>query len=233
MLDTISLENIRAGMAKCIKDAQSLLTKLDEKISAVQADASRTQDYMRNKIKEHRDNALPEIADSVRTLDERLERVVGSKPFWKSRLMVISLRKFDADPVKDAAIRVAHIAEMTAMPFALLHMQADEIKARIQTLESFTKPQKDALFARLWMLCLVSRGRAGEPEWSEISLDDIQIDEQAEALGLIETCRAMAWLGHDIYAQACGTQAPALDRMTAGHDLPALDSVRKMFAKAA
>lgn len=214
MLAVATLANMRDGLLADVIKARSRFLNLDAELQKVRDDSSRTQDYMRQKFKDLRDVGLPGIAEVISTFAARLERVIGSERYWKSRALVMSLQRFDPDLVKDSVIRQRYIAEFALMPAAVLQLAADAAKMAGD-------------LPLLWQAYLAAQRFEGKPGWSGIKIDDVTIPAQDEALQLIDECKAMNWAVHSLYATACGNDPmlPA-DKISAVREFPALQKMK-------
>ena len=202
LLSVESLRKVRAGMQADIQAAQGLLSTLDAGIQKIKDDSTRNVDYQNAKVRELRNAALPAIGERVRTFDDRLEHVVGSQKYWQSKTLVLSMQAFDTDPVSNSTIRLRHVMEFAVMPAAVLQLIADDAIA-------------SANWPVLWQAYLAAQQRAGEPGWSGISLDEVEIDDRTEALKIIETCKTLAWTAHNVYGTASGNVMTGIDKLAA------------------
>lgn len=199
----LTIEQLReefAAMKGDVDKAQNLLALLDVQIQRIKADGSRHPDYIREKIAEAQAKAIPAIAEIVRTFSDRLAPVNGQKRYWQSKPFLLSLLTFDDDPVRDTAIRTRYASEFSWMPPAWLQLVADEaIDA--------------GKLAILYQAVLVSMGHAGKPGWLGISLDKVEVPDQAEGLELIEKCNALTATAHSIWGLANGKVLTGVEKM--------------------
>lgn len=206
-LDEIKAEH--SAMKADVDKAEALLLAFDAEVQRIKADGTRHPDYVREKIEAAQKKAQPAIADIVRTFEARLAPVTGQKRYWQSKPLLLSLQTFDEDAVRDSAIRGRYAAEFAAMPAALLQLVADE------AIDADNLPV-------LYQAVLAGMAHAGSPGWSGISLDEVEIPEQADALALIDKCSALTHMAHSIFSRAAGNILTGIDKMSLARQTAAL-----------
>lgn len=201
MLKIEILRIMKASMKADTDKAQSLLASLDNEIQRIKADGSRHPNWIAEKITEARAKAIPAIGEIVKTFDDRNVQAMAQKEFWQSKKLLLSQQRFDKDPVSDATIRSARLAEIALLDVVTLKSVSDDAKF-------------DNNLPLLWMCFLVGQGRSDHPGWDGIDISAITIPDQDEALLLIEQCSALTHLAHNCYGQANGRVDTGLDKMT-------------------
>jgi len=201
MLTLPNLKKMHAGLQSDADSAAAKAAALDAAIQKIKADGSRHPTWIAEKIAEARAAALPAIAAIVRTFDERLKLMEAQKRFWESKPFVLSLQKFDAsNPANDAVIAARYLGELSMTSAAVLQLTADSAK-------------EDNNFPLLWHCALAGQQRAGEPGWTGISLDDVEIPDQKTALDLIAAAKSLTWLAHSTYSVASGNVLTGVERL--------------------
>jgi len=201
MITLDALKKVHGGMKGDVAAAQAKLTSLDSAIAKIKEDGTRHPTWIEERIAEARAAALPAIAAIVRTFDERLKLVEAQKRFWESKAFVLSLQKFDSsNPANDAVIAARYLGQLSMTSAAVLQLTADSAK-------------EDSNFPLLWHCALAGQQRAGEPGWSGISLDDVEIPDQKTALDLIAAAKSLTWLAHSTYSVASGNVLTGVERL--------------------
>lgn len=207
----LTIAEIRAehtAMKEDVAKAHARLAVLDGEVQRIKADASRHPDYIREKIAEAQAKATPAIAEIVRTFDDRLAPVMGQRRYWASKPLLLSLQTFDEDAVRDAAIRSRYAAEFAAMPPAWLQLMADE------AIDADNLPV-------LYQAQLAGIAHAGKPGWEGISLNAVEIPDQAEALLLIDKCKALTHQAHLAWSMALGKVQTGLGKLASAYQTAA------------
>ncbi len=174
----------------CAK-AQALLADLDAEIAKIKDDRSRSPNWIASEIERLRAVAIPKIAALIRDFDDRIKIVLASREAWGSKQFLLSRQPFDNDPVANATIKIARMAECAAMDSGTLQLVA---KNAIDEKE----------LALLWTTWLAGLQRAGEPGWVGISLAGVELPGQSEALALIAACQGLVSVAHTVFGAANG-----------------------------
>ncbi|MBZ0096987.1 MAG: hypothetical protein K8H75_16660 [Sulfuricella sp.] len=191
MFKMSQLKAVRDGMSADVDFMQGILARLDSDSVRIKSDGTRHDDFIKEKVDEARAKALPQLGEKLGTFGSRLEAVKAQRKFWESKPMILSLQTFDSDVAKDAQIRAAKLAELASMDSPLLQLTADSAL-------------EDADLPTIYQCYLASRDRHGTPGWRGLSLDDVVIPEQAEALQIIQQCTALTMQAEDIAKLASG-----------------------------
>lgn len=192
MLKLPQLQALRAGMQSDVNEMQAALGRLNSEIERLKSDPSRNADWLRSKIEEARAAAMVPLGEKLGIFGARLEATRAQERFWQSKELVLSLQAFDADPAKDAAIRLAKIAEFAATPARVLQLIADSAK-------------EDNNFPLLYTAYIAGHDRTGQPGWRGIDLADVALPEQDAALQIIREVEALTMRAQDIVALASGS----------------------------
>lgn len=191
MLKLPQLQAIRSGLQSDVATLQAIGDKLNGETVRLKSDTSTKDSHIAEKVDEARGAVLPRMGEILGTFGARLDTVKAQQKFWESKPMVLSLQAFDSDPVKDATIRLAKMAELAAMDSALLQLTADSAI-------------DDNSFPMIHMTYVAGFSRHGQPGWRGIDLSEVVIPEQDAALLLIREVEGLAMRAQDIFAQASG-----------------------------
>lgn len=191
MLKLPQLQAIHSGLQSDVNDMQAALDRLNAKIVSIKSDATRHDDYIKEKVDEARQAALPAMGELLGTVGPRLEEAKAQRRYWESKPLVLAQQTFDSDLVKDSTIRQSKGAEFGAMDSALLQLIADSAI-------------DDGNLPLIFQAYLAGFARHGQPGWRGVDLSNVAIPEQDTALQIIRQCEGLAMKASDIVAQASG-----------------------------
>lgn len=231
---------VNTDMAAHETTAATYQAALDKKIEAINSDGTRHKDYIAEKEKEARDAASPKIYETLGHINSAHESLVNERRFWESKPFILSqkpltepLNGLHGAPAKDgqleASSRLALLTELRMMKNDQIHLFAEDKKS--------TK-QYGALY-----LATLENGRRDpkSPDWQPISLDDVVLDDQVQALALFDKANRIANGISMRIQQAMGKPVSAIDRLNAarggtfrtGGPLPTGNAVDRLTASRA
>lgn len=206
MLTLNQLQALHGGMQSDVATMQASLDKLNAEIVRIKSDGTRHDDYIAEKVDEARKAVLPAMGERLGTFGERVERAKAQRKYWNSKTMILSLQMFDADPLRDATIRLAKGAELAAMDSALLQLVADSAI-------------EDGNFQMIYMAYLAGFARHGQPGWRGMDLAGVAVPEQDSALAIIREIEGLTMKASDILAQASGGGLSPVRRLQTARSL--------------
>jgi hypothetical protein len=177
------------------KEMQGVLDKVSAEIAQFEADGTRHPDWIRERTAEARGKAFSALGPPSRFLSEQAAAVKAQARFWESRNLLLSLEKFDEDPVKDSAIRQRYRGELNALSNEELHLVADHAR-------------DDGNLPLLWQAHLAGRRFADVKGATGIDISDVKVPGQDEALQAIRECGALLAGGDFIVGQTSGRVNP-------------------------
>ena len=183
-----TMENKKAQM-------QTVLDGLSAEIARIEADGTRHKDWKREKISEARGKAMSALGPSMRFLSEQAAPVKAQSQFWESGNFLLSLEKFDEDPVKDSAVRQRYMAELNALGPEELQLVA-------------ANARDDDNLPLLWQAHLAGRRWKDVKGATGVDMSDVKVPGQAEALQAIRDCGALVAGGELIVGQTSGRLTP-------------------------
>jgi hypothetical protein len=186
---------VKNSMQGTRNEMQAVLDGFSAEEERVKADASRSDTWKREMTDAARNKAFTALGPLMRSLSERAAAVRSQARFHESRTLLLSMQKFHDDPAKDAAIRLRHQAELSALGPEELGLVAEN------ALDSGD-------LATLWQAHLAGRRHAGEKGWVGIDISNTTIPGQAEALQGIHDCEALVAAGELIVGQTSGRLSP-------------------------
>ena len=174
---------------------QEVLDGVSTEIAQLEADGTRHPTWIRERTDEVRGKAMSALGPSMRYLSEQAAPVMAQSRFWESRNLLLSLEKFDEDPVKDSAIRQRYMAELNALSPEELQLVAAHAR-------------DDNNLPLLWQAHLAGMRWAEVKGATGIDISDVEVPGQAEALQAIRDCGALVAGGELIVGQTSGRLTP-------------------------
>jgi len=208
---------------KAIGKMTTLVNSLNAKVDAINKDASRSTQWKLDNIKATREAALPAISAELQNVQSIAQVAASDEPFWQSKPLLLSLQHFDEDLGKDAVIRIATAAELKTVPLPMLGLVWENAKA-------------DKNFAMIYQCYLAGINRRDETGFTEsvnLSLDGIDILNQAAALAAISVCRTNRTVGENLFVEAAAMRSQPVARMQVGREQQATSRMVQAAAAAA
>lgn len=188
--------------------AKAIRLGLEHEITRIRADAGTHEAYRKEQIVKARERLLPRIRTIERETAERAALIKHELQYWKGAegaLFQMSVRRFDKDAGVDAQIRAQRRAEFAAMPEPILKLHAESARARGD-------------LADLYMAHQASITREFE---EPISIEDVVIPGQAEALGMIAATDGYAAEVQLEAAEVNGTPTSSREKLELGRRIMA------------
>lgn len=199
------LKNESMSNAAILK-MEAELARLNVEIAKAEADKSRSRDWVLETVKAARAKAMPVLNAEMKSIQALAKTSSEHEPFWQSKPLVLSLQKFDEDAAKNAQIRMAYAGEFSRLPLPLL----------LLTLQNATADKNMPLVYQCWAAGMARQGEAGFTGTGDLSLDSIELPEQAAALSAIGTCKVNADDAERIFFVANGQADDPIRRMNIG-----------------
>lgn len=216
------LQTLQRESAANIVRMESQSAALNALIERLEADTSRSREYIIEAVKDARAKALPALSDALNAITAADKEAGPQRRFWESTALLMSLQKFDADPSKDSLIKAHWRAELAAMPAQLLQL-------------TFENAQFDNNLPLLWVVFSTgtrrSEGNAGFAGAITMNLGDVVVPEQAAALAAIEVCYSNVSYGDMMFAAAAALRNDPIRKMTVGRQQA--EASRRVAAAAA
>jgi hypothetical protein len=169
----------------------AVVDKLDASIDQVQADKSRSRDYIVTTLAAQREKALPGLIAELKTIRDIATQTAAQKKYWESRAFLLSLQTYSTDPTKDAMIKSWRAAELSAMPFALLQL-------------TFEFAKEDGNLPLIWQAFsagnMVRASESGISNMTAFSLEGIVIPDRDTALAAISICETNRVHGESLFS---------------------------------
>lgn len=205
-----TIEKLRAlgsKSATAVRVMEARIAQLNALIERLEGDTTRSREYTLEAVKAERGKVLPELAAELEVIREANKAAAPQKTFWESRPLLMSLLPIDADPAKDATIKGFHLASFERMPGSLLQLQYENARF-------------DGNLPLIWLLHSVggarSRSDAALAAALDMSLDGLDIPDQAEALANISVCWSNLSFAEMLAAVAAGLRIDPVRKMQVG-----------------
>ena len=201
------LSDLKNRSNAAVKTMESSVATLNELISKLERDVSRSREYTLGAIVEAREGTLPILSDALDRIRGFWQSAADQRRFWESAELILSQQVFDADPAKDATIKMALRAEYSGMPAPLLQLAFEDARA-------------ESDLPRLWLIFSTGRrmieSNAGLAGAITASLDGIEVPGQKEALAAIAVCQSNLAHGEMIFSTAAGLRTNPVTKMQVG-----------------
>lgn len=189
-----------ARMEANVETLNALITKLER-------DTSRSREWTLDAVKDAREKVIPILSAELDRIREFWTEAATQRRFWESAELILSQQVFDADPVRDATVKMALRAEYSGMSAPLLQL-------------SFENARAEADLPRLWLIFSTGRrmieSNAGLAGAITASLDGIEVPGQKEALAAISVCQSNLAHGEMIFSTAAGLRTNPVTKMQIG-----------------
>lgn len=222
-------------MFKPISEIKSVLDKITAHKSAAEAAFTQMQheigkidprfsaDVIAEKTKEVRSKHSEAVRDNFSQVRELSTALSGSRQFWSNKSFVLSRRSASetttghpAAPPKDAGAeattRLQLMIEFKQMPTDLL---------RLRVLAEKSAAMSGAPAGSLYLASAEYSTRTAAPEYEAISLDDVVLADQREALQMLDAAQAAGTATEHLFRQSLGQKITPTDRMNAARELAA------------
>jgi hypothetical protein len=184
---------------------RGVVEKLNVKIDMAEANPSRTRAYVIESVQAERERVIPTLAAQLQIIRDLAKQTEPEKKFWESRPLLLSLQAFSTIPSNDAVIRMGYAEELATMPPALLNLTMQNARA-------------DANLPLVWQCWRAGIGRSNEAGFTDavnLSIEGLEIPDQAEALAAIATCFSNVSQAETIAAVATGMRIDPVRKMNA------------------
>jgi len=186
---------------------ESNVAALNALIDKLERDPSRIREFTLDAVKEAREDVIPILAAELDRIRGFWTEAAPQQRFWESAALIMSQQVFDADPAKDATIKMGLRAEYSAMPAPLLQL-------------AFEDAHHDGNLPLVWVIFSTGRrmieSNAALAGAVTATLDGIEIPEQAGALAAISVCQANLGHAESIAAVAAGLRLDPIRKMQVG-----------------
>lgn len=192
MLTSTQLQKNQQISTAAVTKMEAALASLNKIIEEAEADKTRSRDWVLSTVKAAREKALPALSAEFKTIQTMATASAPQQRFWESTPLLLSLQTFDADPAKDATIKMGYTAQLADAPLPLLGL----------TLENARTDKNLPLIYQCWRAGFGRTGESGFTDAVNLALDGIDIPEQAVALAAIATVLANRSHGEFIFSSA-------------------------------
>lgn len=206
MLSNSQLQKNQSMSNSALLKMEAELARLNVEIAKAEADKSRSRDWVLETVKAARAKAMPVLNAEMKSIRALAKTCAEHEPFWQSKPLVLSLQKFDDDAAKNAQIRMACAGEFSRLPLPLL----------LLTLQNARADNNLPLVYQSWLAGMARQSEAGFTGTGDLSLDSIELPEQAAALSAIATCAVNADDAERIFFVANGQPDDPIRRMNIG-----------------
>lgn len=206
MLSSVQLQKNQSMSNAALLKMEAELARLNVAIAQAEADKSRSRDWVLETVKAAREKASPALNAEMKTIQVMAKTCSEHETFWQSKPLVLSLQKFDDDAANNAQIRMAYAGEFSRLPLPLL----------LLTLQNARADNNLPVFYQCWAAGMARQGEAGFTGTGDLSLDSIELPEQAAALSAIGTCKVNADDAERIFFVANGQPDDPIRRMNIG-----------------
>lgn len=203
MLKVEQLKNLQDTSNTAIRTMENAVEKLNALIVRHEADTSRSQSFIIESVKSERDKMLPILVKELAIVREAAKESSGQLKFWESRSLLLSLQTFNDDPSKDAQIRLSHAAELATVPLPLLNITFENARADANL----------PLVYQCWRAGIGRTNEAGFKDVVDMSIDGLDIPDQAASLAAISVCASNVGHAESIAAVASGMRQDPLRKM--------------------
>lgn len=211
-LGSISTTAVRAMEAR--------IERLNSVIERLEGDGSRSREFIVESVKAERQKVLPALASELETIRDANKEAAPQKRFWESRALLLSVLPADPDPAKDAAIKGFWLATFKVMPMPLLQL-------------AYENARFDGNLPLIWAIFSVGQARGADATPAaalDMSLDGLDIPDQAEALAHISTCWSNVEHGEMLAAVAAGLRIDPVRKMHVARQQQVSNRLAQPFA---
>lgn len=204
MLSSSQLQKNAEMSTTAVRNMETAIEKLNATIAAAEADSTRSRDWVMETCKAARERALPALSAELRTVQAMAQASGVQQQFWESTPLVLSQQKFDADPARDAQIRLGYASELGSVSLPLLSL-------------TFQNARNDSNLPLIYQCWLAGTGRSGEAGFADsvnLSLEEIDLPGQTSALAAIATCLSNRSHGETLFSVAAGLRNDPVRQMT-------------------
>lgn len=201
------LSDLKNRSNAAVKTMESSVATLNELISKLERDVSRSREYTLDAVKSAREDTLPILSDALDRIRGFWHEASFQQKFWESSELILSKLAFDADPAKDATIKQGLRSEYAAMFPSLLQLSFEDARADNNT-------------PLVWLIFSAGRRRIASDallaEIITVNLDGLEIPEQKEALAAIAVCRSNLSHAEMLFSAAAGLRLDPVRKMQIG-----------------
>lgn len=201
MMNLQSIQKVASGAKSMVASMEKIIGSLNKKIEEADADKTRSQGFKAEQIKAARDEAMPGLLADLKAIRDAAGAVEPHREFWADRALLLSRVPFDPDPAIDATLRIRYAGELVVMDAVLL-----------------SATQKNAISDRdlaLTWACVMAGRVAAHGDLADLS--GLEIPQQSEALGLIDSLDASLAAAEMIVATASGMSMSPAQKLTLAH----------------
>ncbi len=210
MRTAAQLANLKDRSNTAVSVMEAEIEKLNALIDKLEKDTSRSRGYIVEAVKEAREEALPRLANELARIRAHWTEASAQQRFWDSSALILSQQVFDADPAKDATIKLSLRAEFADTPAPLLQLAYEDARF-----------END--LPRLWLIYTAGQRQTGiNPNVAsslDMSFEGVEIPGQAVALAAISACHSNLEHGEMITAVATGLRINPVRKMTVGRHM--------------
>ncbi|GEM_PF-2600705 len=219
-----SLSEIKTNLDKISSHksaAESAFTQMQHDIGKI--DSRFSAEVIREKTAEIREKHAGTIRDNFSQIRELSDSMAGARQFWSNKSFILSTRPASetvnghaATAAKDAGIeattRLQMMTEFQRMPTELL---------RLRVLAEKSAAMAGSPAGGLYLASMEYATRSQAPDYEAISLDDVVLEDQRQALQMLDAVKAAETSTEHLFRQSLGQTITATDRITAARELAA------------
>ena len=208
MLTIEELTSLQKTSNEAIRKIKRELDGLNIFIESTNAQTHYSQEYRTETISKNRENRLPVVSDELQKIRDINNAVIGSKEFWESNALLLSLEKFSQSEVDDATVKLSIAGELSAMPFTLLDL-------------TYKKARSENNLTLIYQCWKTGINKATESAFSgavNLNLDGVTIPGQAESLAAISQCNSNVSLGESLAVLFLGGKVDPARALTMGRE---------------
>ena len=204
MLPIEKLNELKDESNAAISAMEARIEKLNALIAHHEKDGTRSREYVLENVKAERDKALPELGASLKIVQTIHKEAASQKRFWESRALLMSLQAFRVDPAKNATIKTFWRADLAQVPAALLQL-------------AYVDARFGGNLPLLWQVFSTGQARSVADRTVasalDMTLDGLELPDQAAALAAISTCWSNVDHGEMIFSVAAALRIDPVRKM--------------------
>ena len=217
MHDITTLESLASKADTAFQVISNTVAGLNEEISSIEKDTSRSEPFKLEKIKGLRDTTAPVLGEQYEVLGDIFKEIGKQSKFWESKPLLLSQQKFSEDAGTDATIKANTGRELASLPVDVLKLVIEDA-------------QSNNNLPMLYEAWLTTHTRSEECSRAGIAFDleDIEIPGQGKALAAIAKAELYFREGETILIDGLGQRKSPESRL---NRMGTLDDVRKRAAE--
>lgn len=208
MLSSTQLQKNQQMSSAAVTKMEAALAALNTIIADAEGDTTRSRAYVVETVKAAREKALPAISAELKTVQALAAATSPQQKFWESTPLLLSLQTFDADPAKDATIKLGYAAQLKDLPLPLLGLLLENARAEGNL----------ALIYQCWRAGMTRQSEVGLSDACDLVLDNIEIPEQAISLAAIATVSANLGHGETLFFAAAAMRIDPVRKLQVARD---------------